>query len=258
MDYLKLFNTVNDAVSYELSSSYVEPYCSYSVDESSVRYDRVICWIDAEYEVTDAEHNTVICVTKIDRDTIVHDNLFKVVIDGSEIDFDINDGYISVLLSSGTHNVQFYFLGDEIGSGFFNNIITLKSVSFHGIKRIYDNYVGSDASTSGNFGMFASADSLNTVTFDGKLTEVCDTLLYRAPDISATFESDYFKITDVGESGDFCEWLWSTTNSGKKIPGGINIYLSENMYDNYINSSCEERQDITIAMIGNNQGNIQR
>lgn len=39
MDYLKLFNTVNDAVSYELSSSYVEPYCSYSINESSVRYN---------------------------------------------------------------------------------------------------------------------------------------------------------------------------------------------------------------------------
>lgn len=172
MDYLKLFNTVNDAVSYELSSSYVEPYCSYSIDESSVRYNSKFPYILCKYNVTDASSETLLInLSKYDYGTNGNINLAeelaKIEVDGEVIIPEVGDTYLSRQLSVGEHTAKFTFADDTLNVSPFMNCITLTQVEFHGFKTIESKANGSSA--YGSYGFFMNCSNIEAVYFDETL-----------------------------------------------------------------------------------------
>ena len=243
MKYIKLFANDGDAENFEWSNEYLEPYCSYTTQTNDVRYNKIYSWIEAHYTVSDGNYNTILCNINGSNNTRL-DNLQKIVVDGEEIEFDPEEGYVGKQLAEGEHTVIFYFSDDEIEFPIFQSCSTLTSASFHNVRRVYHNEGNVGSSASHDVAPFLNCRALVEINFDSSLKEICPTLIYSNPSVSLTIESEDFSVAGMPS---ICAWLNGRTsdNYAYLIPNGTSnsptvITLTPSILDKLISEDCDD------------------
>jgi hypothetical protein len=242
MKYIKLFANDGDAENFEWSNEYLEPYCSYTTQTNDVRYNKLYSWIEAHYTVSDGNYNTILCTINGSKNTRL-DNLQKVVVDGEEIEFDLEDGYVAKQLTEGEHTAIFYFSDDEIEFPIFQNCTTLTSASFHNVRRVYHNEGNLGSSATYNVTPFLNCGALVDVNFDSSLKEICPNLIYGCVSVNLTIESEDFSVTGMPS---ICAWLNGKTsdNYAYLIPRGTSntptvITLTPSILNKLVSERCD-------------------
>lgn len=220
-DYLKLFETDNDRLTYEEGETYIEPYVSYVEEDNSVHYNkkpetRVV----AVFNVTSTENETKIGfnVTNVD----------KIEIDGVLLDGVVNSYTFDTL---GEHTIM-YTLKDSTD---------LQNVAYMSCPNLVSISIPESVTTIGS-NAFAYCSGLTNITIPSSVTSIGDAAFRSCSSLTTITIPN--GVSDIlGSTFDGCSGMTSIT-----IPNGItNIGASAF-------TSCRSLTNVTIPSSVTNIG----